>query len=485
MKTRNSILSLLLLLLIAPMSIFAQVAESNKTIISEPFTKISAKGTFSLIIEQGEEQSISFNKENSVKYSVKDETLTINSTDGPVVIKVKNINEITSSDAVEVKSQNTISSPGLIITLKDASTQNLTISSDKTQINANDASKLTLNGKTTDLLITTNDAALVKGAMLESKNAVVSTNDASVAWINVSETIAGKTNDVSYLHYFENAKSINIQSNDFSKAKKFNEIKIENDDNASAFPIDSIGNIITDILVETDSSFLNNGTDRITKWYDGFLSRKKYDGNWGGLMLGFNNFVTPSGKMDVPVGYDYLELDFTGSRTFALNLLEQNFSIIKNKLGITTGLGFQWYNYRFAKNAQIFANQTVINGMLDTANISQYKKSKLAYTTLNIPLLLEFQTNPNHNLKSFHLNAGVIFGFKLGSHTKTIMDNGAKTEIEVDDDFNLNPLRIDATAGIGYGKINLFASYALTSLFKEKEGPTLYPVTAGIYLMLW
>jgi len=485
MKTKTSILSLVMLLLIIPISIFAQVTESNKSIISEPFSKISAKGTFSLVIEQGDEQSISFDKENGVKYSVKDETLTINSSNGSVVVKVKTLNEISSSDAVVVKSQNTIVSPGLMVTLKDASIQNLSISADKTLVNVHDASKLTLNGKTTDLSVTTNDASVFKGAMLETKNAMISTNDASVAWVNVSEGISGKTNDVSVLHYFENVKNINVESNDFSKAKKFNEIKIEDEDNSTAFPLDSIGNIITDILVETDSSFKDNGSTFNNKWYEGFFSKKRYDGNWGGLMLGFNNFVTPAGKMEVPVGYEFLELDFTGSRTFALNLFEQNFSLIKNKLGVTTGLGFQWYNYRFAKNAQVFANQTMINGMLDTANITKYKKSKLAYTTLNIPLLLEFQTNPNHNLKSFHLNAGVIFGVKLGSHSKTIIDDGAKTEIEVKDDFNLNPIRVDATAGIGYGKLNLFASYALTPLFKEKEGPKLYPVTAGIYLMLW
>lgn len=490
MKTKTGYFTLLMLMLIMPFGIFAQTSDTasiQKSIISDPFSKVMTNGTFSLIIEQGDEQSISFSKENvgDVKYSVKNETLMINGDGGKVLIRVKNISEITSTDAVAIKSQGAIASPVLTITLKDASAQNLTISSENAKIIAHDASKLMINGKTTILSVTTNDAAVVKAAMLESENIVANTNDASSAWVNASQGISGSTKDVSSLHYFENVKTVNIESKDFSKAKKFNEIKVGEIEEAEVLSIDSIGNMVTDILVEIDSSFKDINPEKKSKWYNGYFSKKKYDGNWGGLMLGFNNMVNYDNKMEVPIGYEYLELDFTGSRTFALNLFEQNFSLIHNKLGITTGLGFQWYNYRFAKNAQLFANQSTINGMLDTANVTKYKKSKLAYTMLNIPLLLEFQTNPNHNLKSFHINAGVIFGVKLGSHTKTIIDDGAKTEIEVKDDFNLNPIRLDATAGIGYGKINLFASYALTPLFKEKEGPKMYPVTAGIYLMLW
>jgi hypothetical protein len=66
-----------------------------------------------------------------------------------------------------------------------------------------------------------------------------------------------------------------------------------------------------------------------------------------------------------------------------------------------------------------------------------------------------------------------------------MIDDGAERYTKVSDDFNLNPIRLDATASIGYGIINLFASYSLTPLFKDKEGPKMYPVTGGIYLLLW
>ena len=494
MKAKKCFYTLLTILFIIPFCGFAQNddttnANRNKFLFGDEVSKIVAHGTFTLILEQGTESSISFDKANAenIHYKVKDDVLTINSEEGNVWVKLKNISELSSSDVVKIKTNGTIiSSPTLKISLSDASSQTLTVSSENITVNTNDASKLNINGKTLNLTIAANDASSIKAEMLFASHVKVDTRDASSAWINATETIDGKTHDVSSLHYFENVKTVNIESSDVSKSQKFNEVNVdENKDEALTIPMDSINNMVTDILVEIDSTFKDKAPEGKSKWHNNFFKKNHYDGNWGGLMIGFNNFFNASGKMEVPVGYEFLDPDFTNSRTFALNLLEQNFSLIKNKLGITTGLGFQWYNYRFAKNAQLFANQGAIDGMIDTVNASRYKKSKLSYTMLNIPLLLEFQTNPNHNKKSFHINAGVIFGVKLCSHTKTIIDDGAETKITVSDDFNLNPIRLDATASIGYDIVNLFASYSLTPLFKDKEGPKLYPFTAGIYLMLW
>jgi hypothetical protein len=491
MKTQKSFYSLLLVLFVIPFCGFAQKQDTlnaylGKYAIGDQVTKIVAQGTFTLILEQGAESSISFDTAyaQSVHYSIDKDVLTINSEQDKVWIKLKNISEITSKDVTNIKSKGTITTPTLKISLSDASTQTLAVSSETVTAITNDAAKLILNGKTLNLILSSNDASSVRAEMLEATNVKANTKDASTAWVNATETIDGQTHDVSSLHYFEKAKTVNIESSDVSKSEKFNQVNIDENAQAISIPMDSINNMVTDILVDIDSTFKDKPQNK-SKWPGNFFKKNKFDGNWGGIMLGFNNVLNSNNEMEVPVGYEFLDVDFTGSRTFALNLFEKNFSLIGNKFGVTTGLGFQWYNYRFAKNAQLFANQDAINGMLDTVNASKYEKSKLAYTMLNIPLLLEFQTNPNHNKKSFHINAGVIFGVKLCSHTKTIIEDGATTKITVSDDFNLNPIRLDATASIGYDIANLFVSYSLTPLFKEKEGPKLYPFTAGIYLLLW
>jgi hypothetical protein len=493
MKTKTIFYQVLILLFfVSPFVLRAQQTDTVKVelmkfLFNDNIAKIDANGTFTLIIEQGDEQSIAFEKSisESVHYKLKDNVLSINADGGKVLLRIKTIEEIKSSDVTTIKTNSAIKCTNLKVVLNDASNQQLIVDAENLTANTNDASKLIVKGKALNFTIVADDASRIKAPMFEVTNVKATTNDAAAIWVNAKETIEGKTNDVSRLNYFDGVKNVNIESNDISKAKKYSDKSIDDNDEDVHFPADSIQNIVTDILIQVDSTIINNkdGNDK-HKWSSKFMNKSnRFNGNWAGLMIGLNNFVDATGKFEVPVGYEYLDLDVVGSKTVALNLFEYNIPLICNKFGITTGLGFQWYNYRFAKNAILDANQTVISGGFDSSNT--YQKSKLTYTMLNIPLLLEFQTNPKHNRHSFHINGGIIFGVKLGAHTKTIIDNGADIKIRVSDDFNLNPIRLDATAGIGYGIINLFASYSLTTLFKDKEGPSLYPVTAGINILLW
>jgi hypothetical protein len=49
----------------------------------------------------------------------------------------------------------------------------------------------------------------------------------------------------------------------------------------------------------------------------------------------------------------------------------------------------------------------------------------------------------------------------------------------------MQPFRWDAYAGIGWGIINLYATYSLNPLFRENRGPELYPFSVGITLVNW
>ncbi|MGI8892038.1 MAG: hypothetical protein ACR2GN_01125, partial [Bacteroidia bacterium] len=110
-----------------------------------------------------------------------------------------------------------------------------------------------------------------------------------------------------------------------------------------------------------------------------------------------------------------------------------------------------------------------------------YLKTKLAVSYLTVPLLLEF--NDGKSKRSFHIAAGVIGGLRIGSHTKQKYQIGNKTvKPKVKDDFNLNPIRYDATVRVGFGSLAFFSSYTLNGLFKEKRGPEVHPFTAGIGL---
>jgi hypothetical protein len=108
---------------------------------------------------------------------------------------------------------------------------------------------------------------------------------------------------------------------------------------------------------------------------------------------------------------------------------------------------------------------------------------KASYIT--VPLLLQFNTSKNHG-KSFHFAVGGQVAIKLGSRSKQVYDvDGDKKRDIYKSDYNLNPFQYGLTARVGYGKVNVFANYNLSEVFKSGKGPELYPFQIGVSLLPW
>ncbi|GAB1403557.1 hypothetical protein MASR1M74_07350 [Lentimicrobium sp.] len=211
----------------------------------------------------------------------------------------------------------------------------------------------------------------------------------------------------------------------------------------------------------------------------------KFDGHFGGFEMGVNGYLNSYGEFDMPEDYDFLDLRMEKSINVKLNILEQNFNLIRNKVGLTTGLGLEWKNFRFKDDVHLLARDGDVFNNFDNMP-RNYTKSKLVVNYLNVPLMLEFQTNRFSKTNSFHIAAGIQGGLRIGSHTKNVFqENGNKKKVKDRDDFYLNPIKYDLMARIGWGKINLYADYSLNTLFKNNRGPELYPFTLGITLIGW
>jgi len=209
--------------------------------------------------------------------------------------------------------------------------------------------------------------------------------------------------------------------------------------------------------------------------------KNKFNGHWTGLELGLNGYLTPDMDFNYPSAYSGLEQNYVKSTNVNINLFEQNINLLHNKLGLVTGLGFTWNNYRFdATDTRLEKD----NGQLvvyseQTPDVS-YTKSKLVVNYLTVPLMLEYQTNPRSKVNSFHLGAGVVGGLRIGSHTKYMYDNGTKQKDKTPGDFYLNPFKMDGIVKIGWGVINLYGTYSFSTLFCSGKGPELYPFSIGI-----
>jgi len=201
----------------------------------------------------------------------------------------------------------------------------------------------------------------------------------------------------------------------------------------------------------------------------------KFKGHWEGIEFGFNAFDKPNYSMYNPDDKDFMSLNQGKSLEIDFNFYELNIGLSKNYVGLVSGMGLSFNNYRFENPYTLQKSQYITEPVsLNPENLS---KTKLAITYLNVPILLEFQIPVNNNEGRLFVNAGIIGGVKIGSHTK--VKYGDKKDKDRNG-FNLNSFKYAATARIGYKDICLFANYSLTPLFESGKGPELTPFTIGI-----
>jgi hypothetical protein len=204
--------------------------------------------------------------------------------------------------------------------------------------------------------------------------------------------------------------------------------------------------------------------------------RRGFRGHWAGIELGFNNYVNGENSTVMPADIYYMTLNSGKSMNFNLNFAQQSIGFTKH-LGIVTGLGINWNNYRFDGNNNIRKND--IGVIVTDSLVDKLEKSKFTTVYLTLPVMLEIQIPAdNHHI---NIAAGFIGAIKLGSHTKMVFENGDK--IRSHNDLSLNLLRYGPTARIGYGNLQIFGTYYLTPLFQPGKGPgghVLHPFEIGL-----
>ncbi len=252
---------------------------------------------------------------------------------------------------------------------------------------------------------------------------------------------------------------------------------------------DSVTVILNDkriVIVTDDSVRVNIGQRDYVISDDGVKIKKhdkkpKFNGHWAGFGLSVNGLLNQDHMIDYPEGAPYLDINYNKSSGVSLNFFEQNVNLYDQHLGLVTGLGVTWNNYRFAEDV-ILTDDGKLDGYfgeIENPDLS-YQKSKLMVASLRIPLLLEYQTNGKMKANSFHIGAGAVGSVRMWSHTKNEI-NDSKTKNK--GDFYINPFIVQGMATIGWGFINLYGTYSFSEMFRNEKGPEAYPFEVGITLV--
>jgi Outer membrane protein beta-barrel domain len=206
--------------------------------------------------------------------------------------------------------------------------------------------------------------------------------------------------------------------------------------------------------------------------------------HWGGIDFGVNMLMAKDGGLTMDSTNSWLDLDYSRSLSWRINLVEEKIRLYKDYIGIIIGAGLTYNSYGLKNNVDIMTqDSSATYGVAINDTIRDYSKNKFRASYIHVPLMLEFNTS-NDNEKSFHVAAGVIGGWKMGSITKQKWeDNDEKYQVRRKADYNLTPFTLDATARIGYKNFTVFASYGLTPLFEKNKGPEVYPITVGLQIV--
>jgi len=521
MKTPENVLSMGIILALTALLPLTTLAQDHNITVRErnvaPFDGIEVGGAFTVILSQGDPQMVKVetdeNLQSNVVIEVEDNELQISSKGmhNPgklnVYITVKELHSLNVGGAASVKGENKLTSDHLSIETSGAAKAELNIETIKLTTEVSGAADLKLSGSATEHTSELSGAGQLKALDLLTSRSTMDISGAAEGRITAKDEINADVSGAGKLTYYDEpgVKHINKSGNYEIKLQglenlgelksieglDLNELKdleVETHTYGDTVRV-NIGNNKKIIIISGDSTEISLGNSKLTVDDNGNVKfhrnrKNNFNGHWAGFDLGVNGYLTPDNDMNLDPEDDYLDLRMEKSINVKLNLFEQNFNLVHNNLGLVTGIGLEYNNYRFDDDVVLTETEDgVLVGGKNEDPTRDYTKSKLVVNFLNVPLMLEYQTNKFSKTSSFHISAGMILGLKIGSHTKMVYNDGNKQK---ERNFtSLSPFKYDATVRIGWGIINLFADYSLGPMFKEGKGPELYPFAMGITLGNW
>ncbi|MCF8303223.1 MAG: DUF2807 domain-containing protein [Bacteroidales bacterium] len=502
-------------LLIGGTATFAQNGDKEVVTIERRvafFNQIDVGGAFTVFITQGDEISVKVetdkNLQDKVITEVENNTLTIgskslhNPTELTIYITFTELERLDAHGASTLKGDSPIKGEEFELIASGASNVNMVLEVEELNSEVAGTAYVELDGTAKTHEAEVSGASTLNALNLVTQETEINVSGVAHAKVTARERLEGETAGSATLTYYDEPviKKINkkgefeLEFNDFDNLDKLRHLDISTKTYGDSTKV-KVGNIEVKVYGDEERTEVQVGSSRLTVDEEGNVDfdrkkkkRHEFDGHWAGFELGVNGYLNPDNELDLPAEYEYLDLRMEKSINVGINFFEQNFNLIRNHFGMITGLGLEYNNYRFDSDVKLLDSDAGIIRDFDFATDEEisHNKSKLVATYLNLPILLEYQTNRHSDASSFHLTAGMISGVRIGTHTKLVYNrNGDRNKDKDRSDFHLNPFKFAATARLGWGKLNLYANYSLTPLFKDDKGPELYPFALGISLIGW
>lgn len=468
-----------------------------------PFTKIELEAPVKVILINGTEPKATHsNSLANYNLEVEGGVLSIELKSKRMVGEVEELSiyfdqlngiELNGTGEIATAAGSTIKGDRLVMEITGATKANLSLNLSQLNLEANGATKVTLSGAANNSIIEISGASHLNAEQFISKEIIMEASGASVFFVHAINVLQIEAAGAARGTYSGNPVNRNIN---ISGAAKVTDSKTglshseKNMEEQSEWVVNEKNDTTRISIGKKKFIIIEEGDDVKIEKEDGdsdkkesysFKSKKKKELKhvYAGFEMGMSQLISPDMTFNLPQGYNFLNCNMGKSWFFGLNLFEGDLNLISNKLALTSGLGLEWQNFNFNSNRVLTPNVNIINadsGMLALTT------NKLYNFNFNVPLLLKFAPRTKKERNNFHLALGVIGTYKAYSHIRTESSAlGYDVETKINDDFNINPFRVSATARIGYGWFRAFANYSLTPYFKiNGSNPDIRVFSAGI-----
>jgi Putative auto-transporter adhesin, head GIN domain/Outer membrane protein beta-barrel domain len=480
MKTMKNILMSLTAVCFCAVSLSAQNKENRAV---GDFTGIRAGGATVVIITQSDSNTVSVEASSAkaaqqVITEVSNGILVISTekaerTEGSQItvrIGAKKLNSIDASGMTSLKTKDTLITDNIRIQFSGASEGKIAIKATRIETQLSGASDVRLTGTTTELVSTNSGASELKAANLRASSVSITTSGASEARIWAVDSLSASASGASSIVYYGTPVNTVVNKSGSSEIEQRSGTP-----NAPASDTTTITILGKDVQIVDGEISDNERSAREKKSSDDSFK------HWQGIDFGAAGILSADNQLDLPNGFEPFELNYAKSYVFGWNMFQKNIHIYRNNLNLGTGIGLTWYHYNFKGSYTLNTNVPFQTSLFDSTKSFSRNRFNMCY--VNVPLMLEYNSNNNDAGRSFHVAAGMQVGYNIFKNKlkQRYEENGQSEKRVIKDNFNVNPFRIDAMARIGYGSFSIFGTYSLTSLFEREKGPVFYPFTAGIH----
>ena len=486
----------------------------------ESFSGIDAGGAFDIFLSQGDNPAVVVESEpanlEKIYTKVNGGILEIsskgirNSDKLNIYITNTGYNSLNIHGAASVKGDTPLKGEKLRIEASGASDSKLEIYYNEVDTEVSGAASVILSGEAGKHTARVSGAGDLKAGNLVTAVTRATASGAGSAFVNATDDLFSNTKGAGTVKMANKPETLTLISEDVIGEKE--NIRVHASDYGDTTKVKVAG--IQVEVIDDDSTRITIGNRKLTVDDDGNVKwckvkLRKFNGHWAGVEIGVNGFLTRDFDMNFKPEDEYMDLRMEKSAQVNLNLYEQNIALSKNQeWGMLTGIGISWNNYRFRRPTTLGTDSSYLIGYIDDG--ISVRKSKLAIAYLQVPLIFEWQNHSVRKVNSFHVGAGVVLGVRMWSWQKKyfnelnkeytltkydpatdsyeaalIATSPGDNKIRKYDDYHLQPFKADATLRVGWGFVNLFATYNLVPMFRKDKGPELHQFAAGITLLGW